>query len=142
MYPPVLHWAGRQDALNCASVKVCEGLRGQDKFLQLPDVEETLLRLFQNTVCVGGPFQIVSDVCAEELKAFYLLHHGPIDVEGGVLSLLFPEVHNQLLRFVDVEGEVIFLVPLRQGPHLFPLGCLVIVDNQAYYCCVVCKLDD
>ena len=27
----------RQDALNCASVKVCEGLRGQAKFLQPPE---------------------------------------------------------------------------------------------------------
>ena len=28
-----------QDALNYASVKVCEGLRGQYEFLQLPEVE-------------------------------------------------------------------------------------------------------
>ena len=27
----------QQDALNCASVKVCEGFRGQDKFLQPPE---------------------------------------------------------------------------------------------------------
>jgi hypothetical protein len=29
---------GRQDVLNCASVKVCEGLSGQAKFLQPPEV--------------------------------------------------------------------------------------------------------
>jgi hypothetical protein len=63
-------------------------------------------------------------------------------VDGGVLPLLSPEVHDQLLRFVDLEGEVIFLAPLRQGPHLLPVSCLVIVGNKAYYCCVVCKLDD
>ena len=32
----------RQDALNCASVKVCEGFRWQDKFIQPPEVEEAL----------------------------------------------------------------------------------------------------
>ena len=52
----------RRDALNSASVKVCEGLRDQDVFLQPPEVEEALLRLLHHTVCVGGPFQIVSDV--------------------------------------------------------------------------------
>jgi hypothetical protein len=58
-----------------------------------------------------------------------------------VLSLLSPVVHDQLLGFVDVEGEVIFLAPLCQGTHLLPVGCLV-VDNQAYHCCVISKLDD
>jgi hypothetical protein len=49
----------RQDALNYASVKVCEGFRGQAKFL-------ALLRLLHKNVCVSGPFQFVSDVCTEE----------------------------------------------------------------------------
>ncbi|KAK6299546.1 hypothetical protein J4Q44_G00295790 [Coregonus suidteri] len=78
--------------------------------------------------------RIASDVYAEELEAFYLLHCGPVDVDGGVLSLLSPEVHDQLLRFVDVEGEVIFLAPLRQGPHLLPVGCLVIVGPAMLRC--------
>ena len=43
----------RQDALNCASVKVCEGLRGQAECLQPPEVEEVLLCLLHHTVCVG-----------------------------------------------------------------------------------------
>ena len=54
---------------------------------------------------------------AEELEAFHLLHCGPIDVDGGVLPLLSPEVHNQLLRFVDVKGEVIFLAPGNLAYH-------------------------
>jgi hypothetical protein len=72
----------QQDALNCAYVKVCEGLRGQTKFLQPPEVEEGLL----------SPFQIVSDVYGEELEAFHLLNCGPVDVVRGVLPLKFPEV--------------------------------------------------
>jgi hypothetical protein len=52
---------------------------------------------------VGGPFQIVSDVYAEELKAFHFVHCGPINMDGGMLPLLSPEVHDQLLHFVDID---------------------------------------
>ena len=47
----------RQDALDCAPVKVCQGLWPQATFFQPPEVEEVFLRLFHHTVCVGGPFQ-------------------------------------------------------------------------------------
>jgi hypothetical protein len=40
---------------------------------------------------VGGLFQKVGDVYAEELEAFHLLHCGPVDVDRDVLSLLFPK---------------------------------------------------
>ena len=53
--------------------------------------EEVLLRRLHHTVCVGGPFQFVCDVYAEELKTFHLL------------PLLFPEVYDYLLCFVDIE---------------------------------------
>ena len=68
-----------------ASVNVCEGLKGQAKFLQPPEVEEALLRCLHHAVCVRGPFQIVSDVSAEELDVFffYLLHCGTSNVDGG-----------------------------------------------------------
>ena len=85
---------------------------------------------------MGRPFEIVSDT--EEFESFHLLHSGPIDADKGVFPLLFPD---QLLCFVDVEGNFSFLAPLRQSPHLLPSGCLIIVGNQAYYCCVICKLD-
>jgi hypothetical protein len=51
------------------------------------------LRLLNHTVCVGGPFQFVSDVYTEELEAF---HCGPVGVDKGVLPLLFP-VYDQFL---------------------------------------------
>ena len=41
--------AARQDALNCASVKVCDGFWCQATFLQPPGVEEALLRLLHTT---------------------------------------------------------------------------------------------
>ena len=37
-------------------------------FFQPPEVEEVLLRLLHHTVFVGGPFQFVRDVYAEELN--------------------------------------------------------------------------
>jgi hypothetical protein len=46
----------------------------------------------------------------------------------GVLSLLFLVVHNQLLRFVDFKGEVLFLgvqEAAEQAPLWGPR-----VDNQ------------
>ena len=108
---------------------------------QPPEIEEALLRLLHHAVCVGGPFQLVRDVYADELKTFHLLHYCPFDVDRRVLPLLFPEVHNHLLCFVDVECEVIFLTPHSEGPHLLPVGRLVVVGNQAYHCSVVHKLD-
>ena len=60
--------------------------RDQDKFLQPPEVEEELLRLLLHTVCVGGTYQFVSDVYAEELEAFHLLHCSPVDVDRGGAS--------------------------------------------------------
>ena len=81
-----------------------------------------------------GPFQVVSDVHSEELEAFVPLHRGSVEVDGDVPSLLSPVVHDQLLCYVDVVGEVIFLAPLCQGSHLLPVGCLIVVGNQAYHC--------
>ena len=71
----------RQDALNCAPVKVCKGFRGQATFLQPPEVEEALLCLLHYTVCVGGPFQFVRDVYAEEIKTFHLLPCCSVNVD-------------------------------------------------------------
>ena len=76
------------------------------------------------------------------LKLLTLSAAGSVAVDGGVLSLLSSVVHDQLLHFVDMEGEVIFLARLRQGPHLLPVGRLIVVGNQAYHCCVVSELDD
>ena len=40
-----------------------------------------------------------------------------IEYSTEVLPLLFPEVHNHLLCFVNNECEVIFLTPHSEGPH-------------------------
>jgi hypothetical protein len=35
-----------------------------------------------------------------------------------------------------------FLIPHSEGPHLLPVGHLVVVGNKTYRCSVICKLDD
>uniref|UniRef100_A0A4W5JPB6 Atlastin GTPase 1 n=1 Tax=Hucho hucho TaxID=62062 RepID=A0A4W5JPB6_9TELE len=87
------------------------------EFLQPPEVEEALLRLLHHAVCVGGPLQFVRDVYAEELKTFHLLHYCLVDVDRGVLPLLFPEVHDHLLK-IDREfiNNLQILVPWLLGP--------------------------
>ena len=61
---------------------------------------------------------------------------------GACSVLFFPVVHNHLLCLDHVEGEVVVLAPLGQVSDLLPIGCLVVVVDQAYHCCVIGKLND
>ena len=79
---------------------------------------------------------------AKELEALNLLHYSPVDENGGVLGPLFPVVHNHLLRLDHVEGEVVVLASHGQVSDLLPIGCLIVVGDQAYHCCVISKLND
>ena len=56
--------------------------------------------------CLGvfGLFLFVVDVDTKELEALNLLHYGPVNENGGVLSPPFPIVHNHLLGLGYVEG--------------------------------------
>jgi hypothetical protein len=58
-----------------------------------------------------------------------------------VLCPLFPAVCNHLLCLDHVEGEVI-LTPHGQVSDLLPIGCLVVVGDPAYHCCVIGKPND
>ena len=70
------------------------------------------------------------------------LHYSPVDVNGGVFCPPFPVVHDHLLCFAHVEGEVVVLAPHCQVSDLLPIGCLIVVSDQVYHCCVVSKLND
>jgi hypothetical protein len=50
-------------------------------------------------------------VDTKEFEAINPLNYSPVDVDGGVLCLSFPVVHDQLLCLADVEGEVVVLAP-------------------------------
>ena len=41
-----------------------------------------------------------------------------------------------------IEGEVVVLAPHGQVSDLLPIGCLIVVGDQAYHCCVISKLND
>ena len=50
---------------------------------------------------------------------------------GGLFGSHFPVVHDQLLCLALIEGEVVVLAPHCQFSDLLPIGCLVIVGDQA-----------
>ncbi len=97
--------------------------------------------LLQHCICVSRPCEILCDVNAEELKAVYPLQRCLVDGDGCVFSALYPEIHHQLLG-LDVEWEVVLLTPFSQGTHLLSVGRLIVVGDQAYHCCVICKFED
>ena len=54
----------------------------------------------------------------------------------------FPVVHDHLHCFAHVEGEVVVQAPHCKVSDHLPIGCLIVVGDQAYHCCVVSKLND
>jgi hypothetical protein len=81
-------------------------------------------------------------VDTKELEALKLLHYSPVDENGGMLGPPFPVVHNLLLCLDHVEGEVVVFASHGQASDLLPIVCLVVVGDQAYLCCVICKIND
>ena len=94
-----------------------------------------LCRALFTTVLVC--FDHVSLLDTKELEALNLLHYSPIDENGGVLGPPFPVVHNHLLCLDHIEGNVVVPAPHDQVSDLFSIGCLIIVGDQAYHCCVI-----
>ena len=70
------------------------------------------------------------------------LHYSPVKVKGDLFSPPFPVVHDQLLCLAHIEGEVVVLATHCQVSDLLPIGCLIVIDDQAYHCCVISKLND
>ena len=61
------------------------------------------------SIGMGGPGQVVGDLDqTEALDPFYFI---PIDVDRGMFSFTLPEIDDNLLRFVDIEGEIIVVAP-------------------------------
>jgi hypothetical protein len=80
-------------------------------------------------------------VDTKELETLDPLHYSPVDINGGLFGPHFPVVHDQLLCLAHIEGEVVILAPHFQVSDLLPIGCLIVVGDQAY-CCVISKLND
>ena len=45
----------------------------------------------------------------------------------GMFSSTFPEVNDNLLRFVDIEGGIIVAAPVHQILNPIPVLCLIII---------------
>ncbi len=63
-------------------------------------------------------------------------------VSGGVVNRVPPEVHHNLLCLTHIEGQVVCTTPFNQLCHFLSVGCFIIVADEAYHSCVICKLDD
>lgn len=50
-----------------------------------------------------------------------------------------PEVNDDLLGFVDIQGQVVGFTPVHQILDLLSVGQVIIVLNKAHYCHVVHK---
>lgn len=80
--------------------------------LQCPQEEESLMGLLNKAGGVGYPRQVLRDVNPQELEAGDTFNSHTVDVDGFVcVSLLFPEVHHELLGFAGVEEQVIVSTP-------------------------------
>lgn len=94
-------------------------------------------------VGVVSPAQVLADVDPKEREAADSLYCRSVDGDGGVsYSLSLPVVHRRLLRFADVEMEVVVLAPRCQDSDLLSVCRLVAVCDQADNGCVVSKLCD
>ncbi len=125
--------AAGQDALHSAGVVGSEDTGAHSKLPQMSQEEEALICLLQHCICVSGPCEILGDVNAEELKAVYPLHRCLVDGDGCVFSALSRVIHHQLIGLVDVEREMVLLIPFSEGTHLFSVGCLI-VASQPVWC--------
>ncbi|KAF0039232.1 hypothetical protein F2P81_007467 [Scophthalmus maximus] len=102
-----------------------------------------LVGLLNQTGGVSGPGEVLCDVGPQELEAGDTFNSHPVDVNGIVRASSFsPEVHDELLRLAGVEEQVIVSTPSGQMLYLLPVGCLVVVADEANHRRIVRKLDD
>jgi hypothetical protein len=78
-------------------------------------------------------------VDAKELEALNLLHCNPVAENGGVLGPPFPVV-----SFVLITLREMLLSWHHTARSLTSslIGCVIVVSDQAYHCCVIGKLND
>ena len=94
------------------------------------------------TVLVCVDHDNSGDVDIEELEALDLLLYSPVNVDGAVLGPPFPVVHDQIICLAHIEGDVVVQAPDYQFYDHLPIGCLIVVGDQANHYCVVRKLND
>ena len=80
-----------------------------------------------------GPGQ---SVCyhPQELGAADSLHCYVVNEEWCVTGLTPPKVDDDLLGFVDIQGQVVGFAPVHQMFHLLFVGSIVVLTDKAHYC--------
>ena len=61
---------------------------------------------FFTTLSVWADHFSLSVMCTPRNLKLHLLHYCPIDVDRGLLPMLFPEVHNHLLCLVTLSERL------------------------------------
>jgi len=73
-----------------------------------------------------GPGPVFGDLDTLKPEAVDNFYFVPTDVDGEMPFTTLPEDNDYLLRFVNIEGEIIVLAPVHQILYLFPVLCLII----------------
>lgn len=82
----------------------------------------------------------VRDLDGQEPEAADCLIGCAMDGERGVMASTLPEVNDELLDLINVQG-VIVLAAYSQIFYLPPVGTLIIIADEVNHGGVVCKLD-
>ncbi len=78
----------------------------------------------------------------QELGAAHSLHGRTIDGQRSMQRVHSPEVNNNLLCLLHIQGEIVVPAPPGQAAHLTPVVCLISVANKTHHSCVIRKLNE
>ncbi len=78
----------------------------------------------------------------QEFGAADSLHSRAVDGQWGVITRVLSEVHHNLLCLTHIEGLVVFTTPFSQLYHFLSVVRFIVVADETYHGCVICKLDD
>ncbi len=92
---------------------------------------------------VGGPGEVLCDVHPRNLVLLTLSPQSSCrwSVGGGQQSFS-PEVHHNLLCLLHIEGQVVSATPFSQLCHFLSVVRFIVVADETYHWCVICRLDD
>ena len=95
-----------KNAFYGAYIEVGESCSGHAQFPQSPEKVESLVGFLNYSVRIEERGQVAGDLDTQKLEALDHFHFVPIDVDSGMPSTTLPEVDDNLLHFVDIEGEL------------------------------------
>ena len=124
--------AAIQEALDGEAVEPFEDARAHAKSFQPPEGEKERQFPLNDCAVVCEPCNSLVMWAPRTLKLSTRFTTAFVNVNGDVLSLLFPVVHYQHLGLTDVEEEAVVLAQHCQITDL-SVGCLISSGDQAYH---------